>query len=137
MNEYIRIKALLISCDKEALSDLKANLDNNQVQTAWAKSGSLALDRITQENFDLVVADENLADMTGLEFCEKVISQKPMVNLAAVSSLSPADFHEASEGLGIMMQLHVRPGQKQSEKLLDQLTTIMSLARQTEFKYNK
>jgi CheY-like chemotaxis protein len=131
------IKVLLTSRDEASMSDFRAGLDKNRVQTAWEKSGSLALARITQENFDLVVADENLADMSGLEFCEKVISQNPMVNLAAVSSLSPADFHEASEGLGIMMQLPVRPGQKQAEKLLNQLTTIMSLARQTEFKFNQ
>ena len=101
---------LLASRDKASLSALKTGLEENQVQTAWAESGSNALAKVTEGNFDLVVTDENLGDMTGLEFIKTVIALKPMVNCAAVSSLLPDDFHEASEGLGILMQLPVRPG---------------------------
>jgi len=128
MSEQKIINILLASRDKASMSAFKAGLEENQVQTAWAQSGSNAIARLTQGDFDLVVTDENLGDMTGIEFIEKVISKKPMVNCAAVSSLLPADFHEASEGLGILMQLPVRPGQKQAEKLLSQLKTILNLA---------
>jgi len=122
------IRILLVSQDKVSMSAFKAGLEENQVQTAWAGSGSNAIVKIVEGRFDLVVTDENLRDMTSLEFIEKVISIKPMVNCAAVTSLLPADFHEASEGLGILMQLPVRPGQKQAEKLLSQLKTILNLA---------
>ena len=137
MNENRIIKILLTGRDRDTLSDLESGLAKSQVQTEWAESGSMALARIAQENFDLVVTDEDLADMTGLKFCEQVISQNPIVNLAAVSSLSSADFHEASEGLGILMQLPVRPGQKQAEKLLNQLQSILSPAGRTEYNINK
>ncbi len=50
---------------------------------------------------------ENLGDMTGLEFIRAIVSKRPMVNCAAISSLASEDFHEASEGLGILMQLPV------------------------------
>jgi DNA-binding NtrC family response regulator len=124
------IRILLVSQDKASMSAFKAGLEKNQVQTAWARSGSNAIVKIAEGRFDLVVTDENIGDMTGLEFIEKVISIKPMVNFAAVTSLLPADFHEASEGLGILMQLPVRPGQEQAEKLLSQLKTILNLAEQ-------
>ena len=130
MGEPKIIKILLVSRDKASLSAFRAGLEKNKVQTAWAQSGSNAIGRITEESFDLVVTNENLGDMTGLEFIEKVISKKPMVNCAAITSLLPADFHEASEGLGILMPLPVRPGQEQAEKLLGQLKTILSLADQ-------
>lgn len=130
MGEQKLIKILLVSKDKASMSAFKAGLEENKVQTAWAQSGGNALGKIAEEVFDLVVTDENLADMTGLEFIKKVISKKPMVNCAAVSSLLPADFHEASEGLGILMQLPFRPGQEQAEKLLSQLKTILNLAEQ-------
>jgi CheY-like chemotaxis protein len=130
MGEQKLIKILLVSKDKASMSAFKAGLEKNKVQTAWAQSGGNALGKIAEEFFDLVVTDENLGDMTGLEFIEKVISKKPMVNCAAVSSLLPADFHEASEGLGILMQLPLRPGQEQAEKLLGQLKTILNLAGQ-------
>lgn len=131
MGEQKIIKILLVSQDTAAMSAFKAGLEENQVQTAWAESGGNAIARIDKESFDLVVTDENLGDMTGLEFIEKVISIKPMVNCAATTSLLPADFHEASEGLGILMSLPVRPGQEQAEKLLVQLKTILNLAEQT------
>ena len=130
MGEQKIIKILLVSQDKASMSAFKAGLEENQVQTAWAESGSNAIVKIAEGSFDLVVTDENLSDMTGLEFIEKVISRKPMVNCAAVTSLLPADFHEASEGLGILMQLPVRPGQEQAEKLLRQLKNILNLAEQ-------
>ena len=130
MGEQKIIKILLVSRDKASMSAFKAGLEENQVQTAWAESGSNAIVKIAEGRFDLVVTDENLSDMTGLEFIEKVISRKPMVNCAAVTSLLPADFHEASEGLGILMQLPVSPGQEQAEKLLSRLKTILNLTEQ-------
>jgi len=124
------IRILVVSQDKASMSAFKSGLEKDQVQTAWAGSGSNAIVKIAEGRFDLVVTDENLGDMTGLEFIEKVISIKPMVNCAAVSSLLPDDFHEASEGLGILSQLPAGPGQEQAEKLLGQLQTILNLAEQ-------
>jgi CheY-like chemotaxis protein len=130
------LKILLVSPDKASMSAFKSYWEENQVQTSWAESGSHAIARIAEGIFDLVVTDENLGDMTGLKFIQKVISKKPTVNCAAISSLLPADFHKASEGLGILMQLPVSPGQKQAEKLLSQLKTILNLAQRDEFIIN-
>ena len=130
MGEQKIIKILLVSQDKASMSAFKAGLEENQVQTAWAESGSNAIAKIAEGSCDLVVTDENLSDMTGLEFIETVISKKPMVTCAAVTSLLPADFHEASEGLGILMPLPVSPGQEQAEKLLSRLKKILNLAEQ-------
>ena len=124
------VNILLVSRDKASMSALKAGVNENQVQTAWAESGSEAIVKIVQGSYDLVVTDEDLGDMTGLELIEAVVSKKPTANCAVVSSLSPADFHNASEGLGILMQLPVRPGQEQVEKLLSRLKTILNLAEQ-------
>ena len=130
-----KIMNILLACrDKASLSAFKKGLEENQVQTTWADSGGDAIAKTTEENFDLIVTDENLGDMTGLECIEKVISKKPLVNCAAVSSLLSADFHEASEGLGILMQLPIRPNQGQAEKLLGQLKTILNLEQRIEFK---
>ena len=130
MGEQKIIRILLVSQDRASMSAFKAGLEENQVRTAWAKSGSNAIVKIAEGRFDLVVTDENLGDMTGLEFIEKVISIKPMVNCAAVTSLLPGDFHEASEGLGLLLQLSVRPGQEQAQKLLGELKNILNLAEQ-------
>jgi len=122
------LNILLVSRDRPSMSALKAGLEENDVRTAWADSGSYALSIIAERDFDLVVTDENLGDMTGLKFIKTVIGVKPMVNCAAVSALLPEDFHEASEGLGILMQLPANPGHEYAEELLEHLKKILNIA---------
>ncbi len=71
--------------------------------------------------------DENPGGMTGLELAEKVVRINPMINCAVVSSLTPAEFHEASEGLGLLAQLPVRPGVAQAEDILKRLREVICL----------
>ena len=125
------LNILLVSQDKTSMSALKAGLEENDAQATWAESGRYGLSMITERDFDLVVTDENLGDMTGLDFIKTVISQKPMVNCVAVSKLLPEDSHEASEGLGILMQLPVRPGPEYAKELIEHLKSILNLAIET------
>ena len=62
--------------------------------------------------------------MTGLELAEKLLSVNPMINCAAVSTLAPDQFHEASEGLGILAPLPPAPGKAQAEDLLQRIKDI-------------
>ena len=123
------IHILLVSRDKASLSELQAGLQAYGEQTTWVESGRQALSLIAEKDVDLVVADESLTDMTGLEFIKMAVSKRPMVNCAVVSSLLPADFHEASEGLGILMQLPVGPGQEHARQLNQQLENILTTAK--------
>jgi len=119
---------LLVTPDKDSLSLLASTLAaQDGVDLSWAQSGAKALDMITDTAFDLVVTDERLGDMTGLELAAKLISINPMINCAAVSSLSPEDFHEASEGLGLMDPLPPRPGKAEVDNLLQRLIDIKKL----------
>ena len=79
---------------------------------------------VSETVFDLVVADENLGDMTGLDFTEKLVAINPMVNCALISSLSGEDFHEAGEGLGILAQLPANPAKEHAEPLLKTLRQL-------------
>jgi hypothetical protein len=65
--------------------------------------------------------------MTGIEFMKKLLSINPMINCAAVSLLSPEEFHEASEGLGVLMQLPVSPGKQDAQNLLQRLNDLKNL----------
>ena len=92
-----------------------------------ATSGKEALSIITRKSCHLVIADENLDDMTGLAFIEKMISINPMINSAVASPLSPEEFHEVSEGLGVMMQLSLQPEKQEIQRLLEQVKAIIQL----------
>jgi DNA-binding NtrC family response regulator len=119
---------ILLACkDLAAWSAFKAALDESDTQIRQLDSGHKVLAAIAEERFDLLVADENLGDMTGLELIKSVIIIQPMLNCAVVSTLSPAKFHEASEGLGVLMQLPVEPDKGEADRLLQHLTKIRSL----------
>ena len=76
---------------------------------------------------DVVVMDEKLTDGDALPFVHQLVKQQPLINCAMVSSLAPKDFHEATEGLGVFMQLPVNPGAGEAEKMLQMLRTIGAL----------
>jgi polyhydroxyalkanoate synthesis regulator phasin len=50
-----------------------------------------------------------------------------MINCASISHLLPEEFHEVSEGLGLMAQLPMEPGKEHVEKLLQRLRDIKNL----------
>jgi two-component SAPR family response regulator len=128
LNETNTLKLLLASRDKDSLSGLASTLTkHDDVVLFWAESGAKALDKVSNSPVDLVVTDEKLGDMTGLEMALKLLSINPMVNCAAISSLSHEDFHEASEGLGLLAQLPPQPGEEEAENLLQQLREIKNL----------
>mmetsp|Transcript_4917 Transcript_4917/g.2741 ORF Transcript_4917/g.2741 Transcript_4917/m.2741 type:complete len:123 (+) Transcript_4917:8133-8501(+) len=118
---------LLISPTKTSLFNLAATLEDNNIYVAWAESGSIAFSMISEKTFDLVITDESLGDMTSLEFAKKLVTVNPMINCAVVSSLSSEDFHEASEGLGILMQLPPQPDKIHTENLLQHLNNILNI----------
>jgi DNA-binding NtrC family response regulator len=123
------IRILIAGGDRSTLSAFKTALDESDAQITCLASGRRALSAISERGFDLLVADEHLGDMTGLELIRSVVAGQPMLNCAVVSSLSPGDFHEASEGLGILMQLPVAAGKKEADGLLEHLRKINSFGK--------
>lgn len=119
------MKLLLVSPDKSSLSELASALkEHDDVELLTTESGEKALAMVSESAVDLVVTDEELGDMTGLEFARRLISLNPMINCATVSDLEPERFHEVSEGLGLMDQLPTRPGKEDAERLLRNLRLI-------------
>ena len=104
----------------------KTALEDNGARVTCLDSGQQTLGAVSEIKFDLLVVDETLEDMSGLELIESVIMSRPMLNCAAVSSLSKEDYHEASEGLGVLMQLPAVPGREEADALMKHLSKIQS-----------
>lgn len=118
-------KVLLVSSDKTSLSNLASALERNKdVKASWAKSGFQALERVSDPAYDLVITDETLEDMTGLELAGRLLRVNPLIHCASVSTLPSEEYHEKSEGLGLMDPLPDRPGEKDAERLLQDLRRI-------------
>ncbi len=121
------IRTLLISAESEFPSAFTAVLENEGARIVRARTQKEALSKTSDELFDLVVVDEKLPDASGLECAKKLISTDAFLNCALASSLSPEEFHEASEGLGLLMQLPPPPGKEEAEKLLERLKKVLNL----------
>jgi DNA-binding response OmpR family regulator len=74
---------------------------------------------------DLIIIDEKVENKPGLDIAKDIIRINAMANLALVSGLAPEEFHEASEGLGIMAQLPFNSNEQDAEMLLKALETLL------------
>ena len=92
-----------------------------------ASTGREALEILGNTAINTVVIDEVLPDWSAQSFVRKLTSLQPLINCAMVSSLPPDDFHEATEGLGIFMQLPVDAGPADAGIMLRMLETIKEL----------
>ena len=122
------IKILLVTSEKEPFLEF-ANIlkQKDDVELFWTLTGQETLEAISDNPVDLVIVNENLGDMTGIELMKKLLPINAMINCAAVSSLSSEEFHEASEGLGVLVQLPSNPGEFEAEDLLKRLRNLKDL----------
>jgi CheY-like chemotaxis protein len=119
---------LFVTPERTHLDTLAAVATNQSARIVWATSGSQALEAVGKQPVDLVVADESVGDMSALELAQRLVSSNPMINCAVVSTLSDKAYHEASEGLGILMKLPPNPGEADGRRLLDHLSKVLGLS---------
>ena len=118
-------KFLIITRNAGNFSRLAEGLsDKNANEIIWADSLTAAC-AAAAGSIDLIIIDEKLEFQQGLDIAKAMIQINAMANLALVNSLAPEEFHEVSEGLGIMAQLPLNPGKKDAERLLNALTTLL------------
>jgi DNA-binding response OmpR family regulator len=95
------------------------------VSCDYVDSGTRALEMVRSVTPHLVIIDSNLSDMAPLELVRKLLLVNAMVNTAVISHLPEAEFHEASEGLGVIARLPLEPGAWDAAALLHQLRTVL------------
>ena len=122
------IKILLVTSERKPFFEFAMVLKKkDNVELFWASTGYEALEAISGNPVDLVIVNENIGDMTGIELIKKLLPINPMINCATVSSLSSEEFHEATEGFGVLLQLPVVPGEFEAEDLLKRLKDLKDL----------
>ncbi len=122
------LRFLLVSAGNGSFSALKSYFEAfGNIQIQETESGNKAMNAILNKDLQLMITDEILSDMTGLELVEKCVVVNPMLNCVLVSPLSKSAFHEASEGLGVLMQLPPQPGEIEGRELLGRLKKVLRL----------
>ena len=90
-------------------------------------TGAAGLEKLQGKPLDLVIVDEQLDDMSGIDFVKKLVAINPLANTAIVGSQPDEVFHEDTEGLGVLMQLPPHPTKKDADQLLGIIAKIGSL----------
>ena len=73
---------------------------------------------------DLIIIDERIGQRTGMDIAKDMIRVNALSQLVLVSTLTPEEFHEAAEGLGVLSSLPLHPDEKDAEMLLKALAAL-------------
>lgn len=116
------IRAVLASGQADRLADFGDGLaEHADVEIYQADSGEGALQLLAGHTIDLIAIDSALADMAGLELVRQVARLHPFVSSVLVSALAEADFHEETEGLGVLMRLPAHPDSGVAHRVLQHM----------------
>jgi DNA-binding NarL/FixJ family response regulator len=119
---------VLATTRPKALQAFAAALSSNlEVKLTHMASGSEALEAARTSSPHLIIIDADLPDTAPLELVQKLLLVNALVNTAVVSPLSEAEFHEASEGLGVLGQLPNEPGESDAANLLHKLRKLLGV----------
>lgn len=106
-------------------SEALAKVAEAEVRPAARGTEVLELARDSENVPALVVADADLPDMDSLALVRALLTVNPLINVAVLTSMTPEVFHDASEGLGVLMQLPVDPAPTDAAALAAALRRIM------------
>ena len=123
------MNVIIASNDKEKLTEFRQGLESGaEVDLTWTESASATLEKAAEIKPELVIVSDDLTDMTGLELVGKLLLQNAFINTAVMTSLSEEDFHEASEGMGVLARLPNVPGADHAAELMSRLKEILALS---------
>jgi DNA-binding response OmpR family regulator len=122
------LRILLVSARQETMDPFAEGLASDpEVRLEQIGSGAEALSVVRTASPHLVIIDSELPDMGSLSLVPELLMVNAMVNTAVVSPLSDQEFHEASEGLGILARLPLMPGGSDAAELLRKLRQLLGL----------
>lgn len=75
----------------------------------------------------LAVVDDQVRGVSGLDIVRRLIEENAFIQTAAISELSEHEFHNRSEGLGILSQLPLLPEKGDALRLLELLGQVISV----------
>src|SRR5262245_25653401 len=108
-----RMRILVIDDDEVFRYVVRQELTEDNIRVLEAPSGSLGLERVGQEKFDLVLLDLDLPDMTGYEVLARLQRDKgqvPPIVIVSGMHLGPADRERLSTAAAIVPKSQISQG---------------------------
>jgi len=124
------MRIMIASPRREELKDFIQTLEAEpDIDASRVNSAEDALVFLGSEAPDLVVIDEALPDMKPFTLATELMKVNAMVNTAVITSLDGKEFHEKSEGLGVLCDIASPPGRDEALAVVAKLRGLFPAGR--------
>ncbi len=111
------------------LSDFTATISAQPDITLYqVDSGEDALRMFREQNPHLVIIDQEIRDKNPLDLVMKLLAVNAMINTTMITSMDAEEWHNKSEGLGMMPPIPDPPTEKDALALLEAFRKMPGLA---------
>ncbi|MDP1826451.1 MAG: sigma-54 dependent transcriptional regulator [Archangium sp.] len=84
-------RVLFVDDEREVCEWAAEGLGRRGLATQWRTSATEALQLLETGGFDVVVADLNMPGLNGLEFCERIVANRPEVPVIVITAFGSLD----------------------------------------------
>lgn len=120
------IKDLLLIEDNKAQADAITKLiGNGDVRITVANSGTESIQKISSQNFDCVILDLGLPDMSGFELLSLIRQEKDVYQMPIIVYTGKELGRDEKKVLDEFAQITIIKGEKSAQRLLDETTLFL------------
>ena len=119
------MQVVIVSARKEALRDFARGLG---ADVEWTDSPQNVLERARTAFWPLVVVDALTPGVNYKAFIMDLLRANAMINTMVITDMGEEEFHEDSEGLGVICAVPANPGQEDGSKSMAALRQLPGLA---------
>jgi DNA-binding response OmpR family regulator len=118
------MQVVIVSARKEALRDFAQGL---AADVEWAESPQNVLERARTAPWQLVVVDALTPGVNYKAFVMDLLRANAMINTMVITDMGEEEFHEDSEGLGVICAVPANPGQADGSRSMGLLRQLPGL----------
>lgn len=119
------MRIAIVTQRKEALSAFAEGLASHGVTIDWIAAPQDAVDQARMYPRDMVILDDQSGNFRAC--LSDLLMANALIHTAVITAIPPEQFHEESEGLGVLCSLPPSPRQEHADELVEKLRGILGL----------
>ena len=136
-SDELKYKSILLVEDKQIESEVIAKLfKNKNINVKQAYTGEKGLEFLEKENFDCLILDINLPDISGFEFLERIKIDKRFKDMPVIINTSMDLSQEDMNKLISHANATVMKSSKSSDRLIDEVNLFLHKLKKENLKTN-
>jgi len=120
------LKAFLVVSDTSQAALLVENLSRQGIEAIIQTQANQAIEEFKASPCDLVIVEENLKQISGIEFIQKLIKISWTTGIILISNEDKEVVHQKTEGLGILGHIRTLGDSDELSKLIKKYRQIIN-----------